>query len=82
MSLVPGESEYRCLECSYAHRDQTAYYPHQIPARAVPMQDPREMEPVTLAGRADNVAEALPEAAAVAAPLNFDQSQEAEEENM
>ena len=30
MTLVPGESEFRCFECLYAHCDQSAEYPHQI----------------------------------------------------
>ena len=26
MKLVPGETEFRCFECLYAHRDQSADY--------------------------------------------------------
>ena len=33
MSLVRGESEYRCFDCLNAHPDQSAHFPHQIRRR-------------------------------------------------
>ena len=30
MKLVPGETEFRCFECLYAHRDQSADYEFRL----------------------------------------------------